>query len=249
MANIKELLEPITKLMNFDMEQGQKKILYETVSSPEEERDSDAINKRLENAHLEPLTDEAKIEKADLFIQMARIQEKYGLNLRAFYDYTTAYSLLLQAKKDDRAKEFLNKAKGMMKKLPFNQEELLLRFYNNVTLGLVDHNPEKAIEYGKEWQKLAESMKNLYYEAGAYIILGQAYEKIDTSKAKESFETAVKMFEELEDKMTLIEIYRKYGDFLVRIKDEEGKSYQDKSTAILDEMVEAGATMRVESKE
>jgi hypothetical protein len=34
--------------MNFDMEQGQKKILYETLSSPEEERDSDAINKRIE---------------------------------------------------------------------------------------------------------------------------------------------------------------------------------------------------------
>ncbi|MHA1202378.1 MAG: hypothetical protein ACTSQ4_07645, partial [Candidatus Heimdallarchaeaceae archaeon] len=246
-ANTKELFEPVMKLMTFDKDQGNKKILEEMMSAPEDERDSDEINKRLANSEEEPLTEEAIAEKAELFAQLAKIQAKYGMNLRAFYDFTTAAIFLLQVKKEDKAEEYLKKAKEFMKKLPFNQKELWLIFYSNVTLGLVVNNPEKAIEFGREWQKLAESMKNLHFEARSYSALGQAYEKQDTAKAKENFVTAVKMFEELEDKFALIDVFRKYGDFLERIGDEDSKSYQDKSKTILNEMVEAGATQIVKS--
>jgi len=252
-AGIDDLFDLAMKLNNFDQEQGQLKILQEIsrLSSKEREIHQKSFNERMQKAHLEPLTDEALKEKANLFYRIAEIEEKNELNLRAFYDYATTYSLLNQIRKRTNKKLMENALKNvhrLIQKLPYSKDELWLRFYNNVTISLHSSNPEKAIELGQKWQELANKMGNIYFEAGAFITLGQAYGKENLEKAKIHFENGLKLFEELEDKMSLIEMYSTYAEFLLEIGDKEGQKYQVKSDKVLEEMVSIGATIRIKKE-
>ncbi|MHA1198851.1 MAG: hypothetical protein ACTSQF_05810, partial [Candidatus Heimdallarchaeaceae archaeon] len=129
-----------------------------------------------------------------------------------------------------------------------DKDELWLRFYSDVTVSLQNSNPEKAIEIGQKWQKLANAMGNIYFEAGAFFALGQTYGKENPDKAKIHFEKGLKLFEELEDKMSLIKMYSIYGDFLSKIVDKEGQKYKDKSNEIFEEMASIGATIKSTKK-
>ena len=208
----------MTELVNFDKSKGIQKL------STDGTMDSQEVIDMFNNAHLLPLTDEDRKEKAEIVAKLADLEKIDRLYLNAFQDYTWAYSLLLQGKHYKEAKKMMKKIEDTMRNLQFNPTEMQISFLNNVAISLTELNPEKAIEISTKGYDYANTIKNSYFMGGFLMFRANAHEKIDQEKAKQDYENSIQIFAELEDNIDLLNVLEKYGTFLQSIGEDGEKS-------------------------
>jgi tetratricopeptide (TPR) repeat protein len=236
---VKEIYELLAERGSFDIIKGLKKIKF--IQEPSEEEYYDTLKCIFEESnHSEMYDDELKVE-AQMYEQIGDIFIKDKSPANAFYNYVGAQILYNLTKESKRADKLTKKVNKLILELAGDEHnrvsEYELYLYYQIAMRVGIQNKKAAENYANKAIDLSKKKDNPLYEALSKEVLAEIRsDEGNIDKAVVEYESAITLFENLEDYVDLLRIYEKYGTFMLNVHVDKGQDILGKALEIAKKM-------------
>ena len=145
----------------------------------------------------------------------------------AFYNYLAAQILAIQLKDSKKVEKINKKITKTIEDIVDDRDnqisDFILYINYQVALGTVSSNLKQARQYANETIDLAKKKDNPLYEALAKEILAELEIEKSTEKAIVHYESAISIYESIEDSVDLLRVLENFGNFVLPILNDKGR--------------------------
>ncbi|MFW9852584.1 MAG: hypothetical protein ACFFDS_06560 [Candidatus Thorarchaeota archaeon] len=187
-----------------------------------------------------------------MYEKIGELYLKDGYPANGFYNLVAAQSLNYLAgekkkadKLDKRMVKIIENIAGENTQKLFDMQIYL---YYQLAYCIADKQPKDSIKFVEKGIELSRKRDNPYYEAMNKEILAGILGKKQEDKAIVEYESAISIYESLEDQVDLLRILEKYGDILLESHQDKAKEIYNRALNIAQELEESDSISRLKDK-
>ncbi|MCG3221561.1 MAG: hypothetical protein H7641_09290, partial [Candidatus Heimdallarchaeota archaeon] len=219
---------------SFDIIKGLKNTKF--IQEPIEGEYYDTIKGLFVDSNITKLSNDEIKKETSMYEEIGDLFVKNNGNANAFYNYLAAQILAIQIKDGKRVEKINKKITRTIEQIVrdgTNQiSDYILYINYQIALGISTNNLKQAKQYANETIDLAKKRDNPLYEALAKEILAVVESEKNTEKAIVHYESAISIYESLEDSVDLLRVLENFGDFILPLLNDRGREVLNRALEI-----------------
>ena len=239
--NIKKIYELLSINGSFDIIKSIKTI--DNVQEPTEEEAFDSLKCIFTGSNIDKKTKEEIEEESELYEKIGELYLKDGFPANGFYNFVAAQSLNYLAGEGKKAEKLEKRITKIVENIAGENTQQLfdmqIYLYYQIAYCIADKHPKESRKLVEKGIELSRKRDNPYYEALNKEILASILGKKQEDKAIVEYESAISIYESLEDQVDLLRILEKYGDILLESHQDKAKEVYNRALNIANELEES----------
>ncbi|NPD90070.1 MAG: hypothetical protein HGN29_15255 [Asgard group archaeon] len=223
--NVRKIYQLLSERSSFDIIKGLKNIKF--IQEPIEGEYSDTIKGLFTASNIAKLSDDEINNETSMYEEIGDLFVKNNSNANAFYNYLGAQILAIQLKDGKRIEKINKKITKIIEQLVGDRtnqiSDYILYINYQIALGMSTKNLKQAKQYAEETIDLAKKKDNPLYEALSKEILAIVEREKNTEKAIVHYESAISIYESLEDSVDLLRVLENFGNFILPLLNDRGR--------------------------
>ncbi|MHA2256326.1 MAG: hypothetical protein ACXAAM_09650, partial [Candidatus Heimdallarchaeaceae archaeon] len=215
--NIRKIYQLLSERSSFDIIKGLKNTHF--IQEPIEGEYYDTLKGLFTDSNISKLSDDDIKKETTMYEEIGDLFLKDTNLANSFYNYLAAQILAIQIKDSKRIEKINKKISKTIEQIVgegTNQISDYILFLNyQIALGTSTKNLKQAKQYANETIDLAKKRGNPLYEALAKEILAEVESEKNTEKAMVHYESAISIYESLEDSVDLLRVLENFGTFIL----------------------------------
>jgi tetratricopeptide (TPR) repeat protein len=232
--NIRKIYQLLSERTSFDIIKGLKNIHF--IQEPSEAEYYDTIKGLFADSNISKLSNDQIKKEVLMYEDIGDLFSNEEKLANAFYNYLGAQILSIQIKDSKRVEKINKKISKTIEQIVgegTNQISDFILFINyQIALGILERDLKQAIKYANETINLAKKKDNPFYEALAKEILAVTESESNTEKAMVHYESAISIYESLEDSVDLLRVLENYGSFILPLLNDKGREILERALEI-----------------
>jgi tetratricopeptide (TPR) repeat protein len=248
--NVKKIYQLLSERSSFDIIKGLKNTKF--IQEPIEGEYYDTIKGLFLGSNIPKLSDDVIQKEIPMYEDIGDLFQKDNSLANSFYNYLAAQILAIQIKDSKRVEKINKKISKTIEQIVgdgTNQISDYILFINyQIALGISAKNLKQAKHYANETIDLAKKRDNPLYEALGKEILAVVESEKNTEKAMLHYESAISIYESLEDSVDLLRVLENFGTFILPILNDRGREVLNKALEIANLLEKNEVINRIKEK-
>ncbi|MHA1954183.1 MAG: hypothetical protein ACW96U_09595, partial [Candidatus Heimdallarchaeaceae archaeon] len=232
--NIRKIYQLLSERSSFDIIKGLKNTHF--IQEPIEGEYYDTLKGLFTDSNISKLSDDDIKKETTMYEEIGDLFLKDTNLANSFYNYLAAQILAIQIKDSKRIEKINKKISKTIEQIVgegTNQISDYILFLNyQIALGTSTKNLKQAKQYANETIDLAKKRGNPLYEALAKEILAEVESEKNTEKAMVHYESAISIYESLEDSVDLLRVLENFGTFILPLLNDRGREVLNRALEI-----------------
>jgi hypothetical protein len=248
--NIKKIYELLSSNGSFDIIKSIKTI--DNVQEPTEREAFDSLKCLFRGSNIDRKSDDEIEDDSELYERIGELYLKAGFPANGFYNFVAAQSLNYLAGENKKADKLDKRISKIIENIAGENTQQLfdmqIYLYYQIAYCIADKQPKESRKFVEKGIELSRKRDNPYYEALNKEILAGILGKNQEDKAIVEYESAISIFESLEDQVDLLRILEKFGDILLESHHDKAKEIYNRAMNIAKELEESDSINRLKDK-
>ncbi len=248
--NIKKIYELLSSNGSFDIIKSIKTI--DNIHEPTEEEAFDSLKCLFKGSNIDRKTNDDIEDESELYEKIGELYLKDGFPANGFYNFVAAQSLNYLAGEGKKADKLDKRITKIVENIAGENTQQLfdmqIYLYYQIAYCIADKQPKESRKFVEKGIELSRKRDNPYYEALNKEVLASILGKKQEDKAIVEYESAISIYESLEDQVDLLRILEKYGDILLESHQDKAKEIYTRALNIAKELEESDSISRLKDK-
>ncbi|MCG3226293.1 MAG: hypothetical protein H7645_05180 [Candidatus Heimdallarchaeota archaeon] len=232
--NVRKVYQLLSERSSFDIIKGLKNTKF--IQEPIEGEYYDTIKGLFTDSNIPKLSDDEIKKEIEMYEDIGDLFLKDNSLANSFYNFLAAQILAIQTKDGKRVEKINKKISKTIEQIVgegTNQiSDYILYINYQIALGISTKNLKQTKQYANETIDLAKKKDNPLYEALSKEILAVVESEKNTEKAMVHYESAISIYESLEDSVDLLRVLENFGNFILPLLNDRGREVLNKALEI-----------------